>query len=186
MSEANGQFIFNCMDRGIDLIGRRIFFFNDIDEETAAQAIQAIHYMEDISEEGIEVIINTLGGNLYEALALYDVIRSSPCLINTVAMGKVMSAGVIVFAAGDERYSHLHTTFMIHEVAWNTDMEKMSYHKNTTELMETLTDSMIDIFVDRSTLSGKEWRKLKGLQDHFLTASQMLKTGLATDLIKHG
>jgi len=66
----------------------------------------------------IVVCITTPGGEVYEAMAVYDYLRllSAKYEINTVALGICASAGTIILQAGDVRYATNNTYLMTHKV----------------------------------------------------------------------
>jgi len=73
------------------------------------------------SRPPITVTISTYGGDLVEMFALYDAIKrvqSFGIAVETLGLGKVMSSGLILIAAGTKgmRLAGRYTRFMFHEV----------------------------------------------------------------------
>lgn len=66
----------------------------------------------------IVMYINTYGGTAHDMLAIYDVMQFIKPPVYTIGCGKVMSAGVLLLAAGEpgHRYALPHTSIMIHRV----------------------------------------------------------------------
>ena len=69
-----------------------------------------------------EMIISTHGGNASDMFGIYDLMRDTMeqgCEIHTFALGKVMSAGVLLMAAGTKGKRRIgrHCRVMIHGVA---------------------------------------------------------------------
>lgn len=106
---------------------RNILISNEIDAGCAKAVINMImdiNYDDDIKEEEyrdwvrepIYLHINSNGGNAYDALAIYDVIKHSKTPVYTVALGWCMSAGLWIFMAGDTRLIGEHATLMFHDV----------------------------------------------------------------------
>ena len=98
---------------------RLIALFGDIDEVKSGQLCYNLHVLssdltlvpedpDDLSKgvkasvEPIELLICSPGGNASEMFAIYDTMRliRERCDIDTFGVGKVMSAGVLVLAAG--------------------------------------------------------------------------------------
>jgi ATP-dependent Clp protease protease subunit len=67
----------------------------------------------------IPVIINSYGGDVHIVLAMRDMIKSSPKPVATIAMGKAMSAGASLLAAGTPgfRFVSPDAYIMIHEIS---------------------------------------------------------------------
>lgn len=102
----------------IDESIRRIYLFGTVDESMCQIAIPAIRAL-DASvayPEGlpISVHIMTDGGVLSCALAIYDALRTTHSQVYTVAHGDVLSAGVVIFLAGDERLVSRNGSMMFH------------------------------------------------------------------------
>jgi len=66
------------------------------------------------STQPITIVINSGGGDVQQALAMYDFIRSSGCHITTVALGSCESSACILLQAGDLRKAYRGTTVMYH------------------------------------------------------------------------
>ncbi len=74
----------------------------------------------DNSSGDIEIYINTFGGDVYEGIDIYNLIRqysNSKGKVTTVAMSKVMSIGTLILLAGDTIKAHKNSTVMCHN-AW--------------------------------------------------------------------
>lgn len=70
----------------------------------------------------ITISISTFGGDILEMFAIYDAIKRVQAMgidIETLGLGKVMSSGLVLLAAGTKgmRYAGKYTRFMFHEVA---------------------------------------------------------------------
>ena len=100
-------------------------------EESTTEIIQAIHRLDvpkkiigkreseekleqfSIHSDPIEIVIDSYGGEMYSMFAIYDTIKQASCPVHTLALGKVMSAAVLLLAAGEkeedgqERIQHL-------------------------------------------------------------------------------
>ena len=53
--------------------------------------------------------------------------------------GQAMSMGFAIATCGDYRYATKRTTFMYHEMSWDTGQEKMKYHEQ--ELKEGISEA---------------------------------------------
>ena len=179
---------FNAEDRiDLRLLENSTFYLNgEIDETTVGAAIKWIIY-ENLKGEGrtLTLYINSTGGDLYQALALIDVMRSSPHIIRTIGIGAVMSAAFLIFACGDknERYAASNASFMCHQFTSGMDAK---YHDLKAEMKETelLNTKMIDILVETTGLvRSKVKAKLLPASDVYLTATEMVDFCVADHII---
>ena len=111
---------------------RSVGLYGDVDEERIAEVISALltlHHVgkpkisedgEVVFEEGkpIKLYISTYGGSADEMAALVDIMNvvKKDCPIETIGIGKVMSAGVLILASGTkgERYIGKNCRVMMH------------------------------------------------------------------------
>lgn len=96
----------------------RTIFLTDVDEIPITAAIS--HLFSLAAKGGnkpITIVLNTFGGSVYDMLALYDAIKYVQSLkipVNTIGIGKIMSAGVLLLAAGTERRIGKNASVMYH------------------------------------------------------------------------
>lgn len=107
-----------AIKRDFDDDDSRIIILNEVDESPISNAIYTLFSLANKSiKSPIHIIINTFGGQIYDMLALYDAIKYVQSLgvtVNTVGLGKIMSAGVILLAAGNNRKIGKNATIMWH------------------------------------------------------------------------
>jgi ATP-dependent Clp protease protease subunit len=127
----------------------RVITLGYIDGLTVNEIIQDIYEInaEDAKKQivdPIKLIINSPGGEIYNGMALIDVIDSSQTPIHTICHGHAMSMGLVVFSAGHVRQASKYATFMYHE--GNYEVEgKVAFHKQ--ELAECVRiDKVCDAY----------------------------------------
>lgn len=162
---------------------RRIVLSGIIKEDTGAQFLEQMTALEYIDHtKPITIYIDTYGGSVDAALLMYDCIRTSSCPVNTVGMGKVMSAGVLLLAAGDKGYRFVspNTRVMIHEISGGSIGTVSEMETSVTEIKR-----MQDIY---TSLLAKhaEVNKAKVLEDmqkvSYMSAKQAINYGIADKL----
>ena len=87
---------------------RSIMFVGEVTEDKAAEFISALLVLAQTKDDDaektddIKIYINTYGGSADEMFAIYDVMNwcKELCDIQTIGLGKVMSAGTLILAAG--------------------------------------------------------------------------------------
>ena len=100
------------------LENRVIFLIGEIHHGSATAIIMRMLYLANQKkDQDINLYINSPGGAVDDTLAIYDTIQYLPCDVATYCIGKAMSGGAIVLAAGTKgkRYSLPHAKVMIHQ-----------------------------------------------------------------------
>jgi ATP-dependent Clp protease protease subunit len=173
-----------------DIIGLRLLknhthvLTGEIDDENINKAIRWLIYenMDTSNTEKILTLyINSTGGSLTDAFGLIDIIKNSNSVVRTIAVGNVMSAAFLIFAAGDkgERYVSKNTSIMCHQF---TDSIDSKYHDIKASLKETesCNKRMIDILVEATGLAPSRVKsKLLPASDVYLTPDELIELGVA-------
>jgi len=173
-----------------DIIGLRLLknhthvLTGDIDDENIDKAIRWLIYenMDTSNTEKILTLyINSTGGSLTDAFGLIDIIKNSKFVVRTIAIGNVMSAAFLIFAAGDkgERYISKNTSIMCHQFSDSIDSK---YHdiKATMKETESCNKRMVDILVEATGLAPSRVKaKLLPASDVYLTADELIEFGVA-------
>lgn len=124
------------MDVMSKLAQERIIFIDSyIDDELANAIIAQMIYLDSVNqEEPINIYINSYGGSVVDALAIYDVSQALKSPIRTVCVGKAASMGAILMLMGKERCGFKHSKFMVHKVSGggygNPEDLKVSYEES--------------------------------------------------------
>lgn len=171
------------IEYGIDLEKRRIMLDEEVDEFSMGWIIRAVYKMIDMSPEApIDFIVNSYGGSVYDCLALYDLLRSLDYLtVRTYATGKVMSAGLILYLAGDERYASERATFMAHSIAsgaWGKLFEMETETKECKRLQQVL----LQILADRTDKSKAWWARHIRHEDRFYDRETAIEMGICDEI----
>ena len=173
----------NWITLGVDLKSRRIDLTMEVSEVMSAIVIRSLLKMSELSHEPIEIYLSTYGGDAYAGFAIYDAIRACPCDVSIFVSGKVMSAGVIVFLAGDIRVASVNTRFMIHGVSSETGGKVKDM---TVDLAEAkyLDNKMLALFTERSKMKNiKFWQKKIANQDVYFGTEEARLYGLVRESI---
>lgn len=185
---------------GIQSIG----MIGDVSEEKASEVIYALlsmwkdgvkkpdHEMakkkskEDVSEL-IKLYISTHGGSASDMFAIYDVMRmiKKDIPISTIGLGKVMSAGVLLLAAGSKGHRKIgrNCRVMIHSVLGGSEGPIHSLENEMNEIRWT-QDRYIKALIQETKITQATMNKL--LQKHvniYLSAEEAVKYGIADEVI---
>lgn len=169
------------IENGIDLDRRRIMIDEDIDEFSIGWAMRGLRRMVDEDKtKPIDIYINSYGGSCYDGLGLYDfILACSFTTVRTHAIGKVMSMGLILFLAGDERYSSPNSTFMAHSVASGVS-GKIYEMKIDTQETDRINKCLLTILENRTDKTYKWWEKQIKHEDKYYDKEQAINLGIVT------
>jgi len=172
---------------------RSIMFVGEVNEERAADLISALLVLSQTKEEEeerakpIKLYVSTYGGSADEMFGIYDVVNFCKqfCDIETIGLGKVMSAGTLMLASGTKgkRKIGKHCRVMIHSVNGG---QVGDIHNLQNELEQTvsLQDSYIQALSDETNMTKKQIRDLIDRKVNvYLTAEQAIEKGLADEIL---
>ena len=173
---------------------RCISLYGDVDEETAAETVAGfltLNHMrtgETPEENAIELVISTYGGCSDDMFSIYDIMtmvkRNS--VIKTVGIGKVMSAGVLLLAAGTkgERYIGRNCRVMLHAVS--AGHHGMLHNlENELEEVRKLQDLYIENLISVTNLTKRQIKTfLRKKSNIYLSAEDAIKHGIADKILE--
>jgi ATP-dependent Clp endopeptidase proteolytic subunit ClpP len=135
----------------------------------------------------IEFLLSTPGGSADDMFALYDIMRvvRERCTIQTFGLGKVMSAGVLLLAAGTkgQRKIGKNCRVMIHSVIGGTSG---SFHnlENEMEEMRYMQEAYLKALSDESSLSVAQLKRMINRKVNvYLSAEEAVKMGIADIIV---
>lgn len=176
------------MDYGIDVDTSTIYLYGDIVDGTLYDfvlKIRGVMYMrgEDRKDEPINIVINSDGGDVYEALGMIDFIQSLNVKVNTICRGRAMSAAALLLCSGTgARAASKNSTIMFHEMSSGI-YGKSSDMKANVQHMEKLEEVLVQIMSENSNKDQKFWRETT-LKDYYITPEEALELGVIDKVIQ--
>lgn len=138
----------------------------------------------DWERKPIKLFINSFGGEVYNGLALVDVIKQSKTPVHTISIGSSMSMGFWIYLAGHKRYVGENTTLMFHDITcWVWDKSE-GIKQELNEILRlqkiicdeiTNTSSVKQAILDDYITRKAEW---------FIPAEEAIKLKLADGYYK--
>ena len=167
-------------DRTIKAIG-------DVDEEMLSFLFGALHTLgTDSRISPVTLMMHTGGGTETEGLAIYDLIRMSPCPVDITVMGCMQSMGAIILQAARTRYILPNSYLMIH-------VGSRSYEDHIDNVRRRLLlDKKLDEVCDQILLRRMQMAdpkltlgKLRDMQtlDTYFTAAEAVRAGLVDSIV---
>tara|TARA_Y100000296_G_C5157416_1_gene249916 strand:+ start:816 stop:1475 length:660 start_codon:yes stop_codon:yes gene_type:complete len=180
-----------------DVSTKIISLYGDVSEERCAELVNALFILrelyktqdEDSEEESepIEMLISTHGGNTTDMFAIYDMMNliKKDHEIATIGLGKVMSAGVLLLAAGTKgkRKVGSHCRLMLHGVSAG-HVGEIHNLKNELEEAQWMQDQYVECLSKDTKMTKKQIKKLIDKQiNTYFDAKEAIKYGIADEII---
>ena len=172
---------------------RSIMFVGEVNEEKSADLISALLVLAQTKDEDaeraddIKLYISTYGGSADEMFGIYDVINFCKqfCDVETIGLGKVMSAGTLLLAAGTKGKRRLgkHCRVMIHAVNGGQvgDLHNL---QNELEQTVSLQDSYIQALSHETNMTKRQIQTLINRKVNvYLSAEEAIEKGLADEVL---
>lgn len=155
----------------------------EIDARVASNIIKGLHILEHVNTNPIKIYLNSVGGEVYHALAIYDAIRSCTSHVTIRGMGQVMSAGAIILQASESRLLSPNATVMLHDGQDGYEGHPRDFER-WAEWSKHMRSRIYEIFAERSGKEPSYWRR-KMDHDMILTSDQAVAEGLADSVVPH-
>ena len=178
---------------------RIVSLYGEIDEEQCAEVAFTLLALSEMGAqfepeieggptgEAIKLLISTAGGSASDMLAVYDAMRmvKPACPVETIGLGKVMSAGVLLLAAGTrgKRRIGRNCRVMIHGVAAGAGGAVYSLENELEEIKHT-QDQYIKLLARETDMTVSYIKKLINRKlNVYLTASEAVELGIADEVV---
>jgi ATP-dependent protease ClpP protease subunit len=96
-----------------------ISFVGVIDANSTSALLRSVNEQAKAGVTNVTILIASPGGDTASAFAAYNVLRSMPLEVTTFNVGNVDSAAILLYCAGQKRYSLPATRFLIHGNSFN-------------------------------------------------------------------
>ena len=124
------------------------------------------------------VHIHSIGGDVYEGLAIYDFLNSLDKKVTTVNEGLTASIATVVYLAGDERQATPNSQLFIHN-AWTMTMGDADELAKQSEGLRKYNELISDIYVSKTNLTKEDSLALMKVETEF-NSDQQIEKGFAT------
>ena len=176
-------------ERAFDLYSRllkdRILFIGSaIDDQVANLVVAQLLYLEGVdAEQPINIYINSPGGEVYAAMAIYDVMQHVRPEVETWCVGMAMSAAAVLLAAGSHgrRRALPNSKVMIHQGSAGSRGAPSDMEIQLREVL-ALTNRMTEILAFHTGQTIDRVRADMD-RDYYLTATQAKEYGLVDEVV---
>lgn len=149
---------------------------NGITPKRIGAALRAIG-----SDKDVEVNVNSPGGDFFDGVAIYNMLRQHGGKVTVRIMGLAASAASVIAMAGDEILMGDGSFLMVHN-AWAVAIGNRHDLAKAAKRLEPFDAAMANVYAARSGMSVAEAAALMD-EETWLGASQAMDDGLATGLM---
>ena len=184
---------------------RLIGLYGEVDEEKAAEITFSLMALRELGEkeiptdpddpesevtteyEPINFVVSTWGGSAADMFSIYDTIRMvrGDCDIDTLGLGKVMSAGVLLLASGTKGHRRIgkNCRVMLHGV-------QSGQHGNLSDLENEMAeakwtqDTLVNCLTKETKMTKKYLKKILAKRMNiYFTAEEAVELGIADEIV---
>jgi ATP-dependent Clp protease, protease subunit len=180
----------NRGERSFDIYSRllqeRIIFLGSDIEDNIANVVMAqmLHLDAEDSEKDIQLYINSPGGSVTSALAIYDTMQFIKSPVSSICIGQAASAAAVLLLAGEKgkRYSLPHARILLHQPSGGVQGTSMDVEIQTREIVRLR--KLLNEIIAKHT--GQELKKIEKdtERDFILTAADAKIYGLIDEVIE--
>jgi ATP-dependent Clp endopeptidase proteolytic subunit ClpP len=119
--------------------------------------------------------INCVGGDVFEGMAIYNVLKKRTARTTVYIEGIAASMGSVIALAGDEVVMAENSLFMIHN-AWGGAMGEATEIRKTAALLDKISGEIADIYTKKTNLP---YNRVKEMMDEetWLSADEAFNLG---------
>lgn len=158
-----------------DVIGEDFWSGGGITAKKVASQLRAI------GDRPVTVQINSPGGDMFEGIAIYNVLREHPQSVTVQVMGMAASAASIIAMAGDTVEIGASSFLMIHN-CWVLAMGNRNDMRDLADWLEPFDQAMVSLYAQRT---GEDAKKIAGWMDKetYMSGAQAIERGFADALL---
>lgn len=158
-----------------DMIGEDFWSGGGITAKSVAAQLRAI------GDRPVEVQINSPGGDMFEGIAIYNVLREHPQPISIKVMGMAASAASIIAMAGDTIEIGAASFLMIHN-CWVMAVGNRHDMAETATWLEPFDQAMADVYAARTGVNAAQIAKWMDAET-YMSGSVAVDRGFADTLL---
>ncbi len=179
----------NRGERSFDIYSRllkeRIIFLGVAIDDNVANVVMAqlLHLEAEDPEKDIQLYINSPGGTVTAAMAMYDTIQFIKSPVSTICIGQAASAAAVLLLAGEKgkRFSLPNSRVLLHQPSGGVTGTTMDVEIHTREMVRIR--ALLNEIIAKHT--GQDLKKVERdtERDFILTADEAKKYGIIDDVI---
>lgn len=134
--------------------------------------------LERITAPAIELHIHSPGGDAFDGIAMYNLLKDHPADIHVIVDGLAASAASVIAMAGKTIEMRTGSQMMVHD-AWGLAVGPADEMGKMADELAKVSDSIASIYAARAGGTTKNWRKVMQAETWY-SAKEAVEAGLAT------
>lgn len=163
-----------------------IYLYGDIadywwdDESNSAKCLKdKLSELNDVTE--INLHINSLGGDVIEGIAMFNLLKQHPAKVNVYVDGFACSIASVIAMAGDTVYMPKNSMMMIHN-CWTYAGGNSKELRKTADDLDKIMEASIESYLAKINITREELVELLDAET-YLTAEECYNMGFADVLM---
>jgi len=163
-----------------------IYIYGDIydswwdDESNSAISLKdKLLELGDISE--INLHINSLGGDVFEGLAMFNLLKQHKATVKVYVDGVAASIASVIAMAGDTIYMPKNSMMMIHN-CWSYACGNSKEFRKLADDLDKIMEASIESYMAKINITKEELKELLD-NESWLTAQECFDMGFADELL---
>jgi ATP-dependent Clp protease protease subunit len=187
LEEEESDKMFNEIDYGVSIEDSIIYLHGEIQLGNLFDLVSKVRIImanrpAEKAKDPINLLINSNGGDVYEALGIIDYMESLSVPVNVIARGRAMSAAAMILCCGTGlRAASKNTTIMVHEASAEI-FGKTADIKSNAAHIDDLEEDFYAMMEKRTKKDTTYW-KLACRKDYYMSAASALELGLIDQVI---
>ncbi len=149
----------------------------DVSSYTLSRVLQSV------DADRIKVYINSCGGEVSEATAIYNQLKNNRAKVTTVCDGFACSAASVIFMAGDERLMNKASRLMIHNAMSGARGNAQELRKAADDI-ENINELSVTAYMEHISISREELRELMDGAT-WIKPEDAVRMGFATGIVSN-
>lgn len=164
-------------DAGDNGATAEIFIYDEIGGSFGVAADEFVQDLQKINADNIIVRINSPGGSVFDAIAIYNALIQHPADITTRVDALAASAASIIAMAGDTVEMMVGAQLMIHD-AMGAEMGNAAEMREMAKFLDAQSDNISTIYAHKGGGEPQDWRAMM-LAETWMFAQEAVDAGLA-------
>jgi len=168
------------------LLKERIIFLGEpIDDAVANTLIAQLLFLDaENNKEDIKLYINSPGGSVTAAMAMYDTMQHVKSDVATICIGQAASAAAVLLACGakGKRFSLPNARVLIHQVMGGVEGQQKDVEIQAREMLRI--KNQVNQILSKHTGQTIKKIELDSDRDYFMTSEEAKKYGIIDKIIQ--
>jgi len=151
--------------------------------DTLDDSIDTYNSDSSFDRDPIQLYISSRGGDIEEALAYIDYIKTMKIPVHAIAIGKTMSAGALMLLASDKRFATQNANILIHQLKTGMFGTYQDLEEEMIEIRRT-NDLINELILTYTKVTEEMLQDIQQFKyDYYMTPEEALDLGIIDEII---